>query len=144
QLYAYDLTQKGDTLDGRSLGELVPGAKDNDCRAMCVGPKGEVWAAVTVADAEIGRCQHLVSYRPGDKAPRDHGVISVSNPDFTEFTDKDGKALPFHGGFLKTKAGPTTTKYVVMGVCQTRSGHVYTLALHPYAVLQVAPADLAR
>src|SRR5262249_54744914 len=42
RLYAYDLTQKGNTLAGRSLGELVPGAKNTDCRAMCAGPKGTV------------------------------------------------------------------------------------------------------
>jgi len=35
--YAYDLTQKGDTLAGKSLGTLVQGAKATDCRAMCVG-----------------------------------------------------------------------------------------------------------
>lgn len=144
QLYSYDLTQTGDTLAGRSLGELVPGAKDTDCRAMCVGPKGEVWVAVTVKDPQIGQRQHIISYRAGDKAPRDHGVIAVSNPDFTEFADKDGKALPFHGGFFKTKEGKMTTRYVVLGICQTKSGDVYTLALHPYTVLQVAPADLAK
>ena len=45
--YVYDLTQTGDTLAGRSVGDLVPGAKETDCRAMCVGPKGDVWVALT-------------------------------------------------------------------------------------------------
>jgi hypothetical protein len=143
QLYVYDLKQKGDTLAGRSLGELLPGVKNIDCRALCAGPKGEAWAAVTTPDKEIGQRQHLIGYRPGDKAPRDHGVVSVTNPDFTEFT-KDGTLLPFHAGFFKTKDGRMTTKYVVLGVCQARSGDVYTLALHPYSVLQVKPADLAK
>ena len=70
---------------------------------MCVGPKGTVWAAVTEPHPKVGQLLHLVSYRPGDKAPRDHGPVSVSNPDFTEFTDKDGKPLPFHGGFGKCR-----------------------------------------
>src|SRR5438132_6614205 len=48
-LYAYDLTAEGDILPGRSLGSLLPGAKGFDCRAMCVGPTGEVWAAATEA-----------------------------------------------------------------------------------------------
>src|SRR5262249_31696377 len=43
--YAYDLTQPGNTLAGRSLGTLVPGATSVDCRAMCVGPTGTMWAA---------------------------------------------------------------------------------------------------
>jgi sugar lactone lactonase YvrE len=142
QLYSYDLMQKGDTLAGRSLGELVPGARDTDCRAMSVGPKGTVWASVTVAHPKVGRLDHLVSYRPGDKSPRDHGPVAVSNPDFTEFTDKGGKPLPYHGGFLKLPGGMSTTRYVTMGVCEARDGNVYILALHPYSVLQVAPDQL--
>jgi sugar lactone lactonase YvrE len=140
--YAYDLTQTGDTLAGRSLGTLVQGAKGTDCRAMCVGPKGVMWAAITESHSKVGHLLHLVSYRPGDKAPRDHGPVSVTNPDFTEFTDRTGKPLPFHGGF--TKVGDvTTTKYVILGVCEAKSGDVYILALHPYSVLRVSAKDLA-
>jgi hypothetical protein len=142
QLYAYDLTVSGEVLAGRSLGALVPGAKDTDCRAMCVGSGGTVWAAITVAHPKVGRLLHLASYRPGDKAPRNHGPVAVANPDFTEFTGKDGKPLPFHGGFVKLPGGTTTTRYVILGVCEARDGNVYILALHPYSVLQVAPEQL--
>jgi hypothetical protein len=139
--YAYDLTQKGNTLAGRSLGTLVPGAKSTDCRAMCVGPKGTMWAAITESHSKVGQLLHLVSYRPGDKAPRDHGPVSVSNPGFTEFVDKSGKPLPFHGGFGKF-GNVTTTKYVILGVCEGKSGDVYIMALHPYSVLKVSAKDL--
>ncbi len=139
--YAYDLTQKGDTLAGRSLGTLVRGAKGTDCRAMCLGPRGTMWAAITESHSKVGHLLHLVSYRPGDKAPRDHGPVSVANPDFTEFTDKSGKPLPFHGGFGKF-GGVTTTKYVILGICEAKSGDVYILALHPYSVLRVGSAKL--
>jgi hypothetical protein len=139
--YAYDLTQKGDTLAGRSLGTLVPGAKNVDCRAMCVGPKGTMWAAITEPHSKVGQLLHLVSYRPGDKAPRDHGPVSVSNPDFTEFVDKNAKPLPFHGGFGKI-GNVTTTKYVILGVCEARNGDVYIMALHPYSVLKVSMKEL--
>jgi sugar lactone lactonase YvrE len=142
QLYAYDLTQTGDVLAGRSLGTLVPGAKSTDCRAMCVGPTGTAWAAITETHPTVGNLLHLVSYRPGDKAPRDHGPVAVRNPDFTTFTDKAGKTLPFHGGFLKLPGGITTTRYVILGVCEARDGNVYILALHPYTVLQVGPDQL--
>src|SRR5262245_42377988 len=147
QLYSYDLTQKGDVLAGRSLGELVPAAlvppgQSIDCRAMCVGPKGTVWAAVTVPHSKLGHLLHLVSYRAGDSKPRDHGPVSVSNPNFTEFTDKQGKPLPFHGGFLKLPSGVTTTRYVILGVCEGRDGYVNIMALHPYSVLRIAPDQL--
>jgi sugar lactone lactonase YvrE len=140
--YAYDLTQKGDTLAGKSLGTLVRGAKATDCRAMCVGPKGTLWAAITESHPQVGQLLHPVSYRPGDKAPRDHGPVSVSNPDFTEFVDKGGKPLPYHDGFVKV-GGVTTTKFVILGVCEARSGDVYILALHPYTVLKVSAKELA-
>jgi hypothetical protein len=142
RLYVYDLTQKGAVLAGRDLGTLVPNAKQTDCRAMCVGPKGTAWAAITVAHPTVGQLLHLVSYRPGTKAPRDHGPVAVRNPNFTQFTDKAGKPLPFHGGFTKLASGVTTTKYVILGVCEARDGNVYILALHPYSVLQVPPAQL--
>jgi hypothetical protein len=143
QLYAYDLTAQGDTLSGRSLGTPVPGAKSTDCRGMCAGPSGAVWATVTEEKHGIS-FQHLVSWRPGDKAPRDHGAIAVRNPNFTEFTDKAGKQLPFHNGLHRMSDGTTTTRHVTMGVCEARDGHVYILALCPYMVLQVRREDLAK
>ena len=138
QLYAYDLTAAGDTLPGRSLGALIPGAKGTDCRAMCVGPTGEVWTAITEAAHGI-QLQHLVRYVPGDKSPEDLGAVAIKNPTYTEFTDKAGKPLPFHAGIHKMPDGTVTSKYVVLGVCQTKDGKVYTLMLGPYTLLQVEP-----
>jgi sugar lactone lactonase YvrE len=143
QLYAYDLTARGDTLPGRSLGKLVPEAVNTDCRAMCVGPKGEVWVAVTGKVGNVDTLLNLVSYRPGDKAPRNHGPVAISNPNYTEFKDKAGKILPFHGGLRTMPDGAVTTRYVILGVCQGKDGSVYMLMLHPYSVLKVAPQALA-
>jgi hypothetical protein len=141
QLYCYDLTGDGTTLSGRSLGALLPGANETDCRALCVGPRGQVWASVTTAREGVS-WQHLVSYRPGDQAPRDHGLVAIGNPTYTEFTDQDGRPLPYHGGLHMLPDGTTTTRYVTMGVCESRSGAVYVLVLHPYTVLEIDPAQL--
>jgi hypothetical protein len=141
RLYAYDLTAKGDTLPGRDLGELIPKAKNTDCRAMCVGPTGRVWAAITEVVAGVHEL-HLVSYRPGDKTPRDHGRVAVRNPDYTTFTDAKGKPLPYHGGLVKRPDGVTTTRYAVLGVCEGKDGSVYALMLHPYTVFQVGREQL--
>jgi hypothetical protein len=142
QLYAYDLTAFGDTLPGSSLGPLVHGAKETDCRAMCVGSAGQVWAAATESSPLRIRLAHLVSYRPGDKAARDHGSPAIANPDYTVLTDSNGKLLRGHGGLFKTPDGTTTTRHVVLGVCQARDGSVYVLALQPYTLLHVAPEAL--
>lgn len=139
RLFSYDLTAEGHTLPGKDTGLLVPGARGTDCRAMCAGPKGDVWAAVTETGAidGVSNLLHLVRYRPGDNAPADLGAVAISNPDFTEFKDKAGKPLPFHAGFVKLADGTTTTQYVILGVAQARDGAVYILAMHPYSVLQV-------
>jgi hypothetical protein len=138
-LYAYDLTGAGDTLPGRTVGTLVPGAKSTDCRAMCVGPKGDVQAAITAPNKEGIQLCHLVTYHAGDKAPRDRGVVTISNPNYTEFTDKSGKPLPFHGGTAKLADGTTVSRHVILGVCEAKDGAVYILMLQPYTVLQVPP-----
>lgn len=143
ELFAYDLTASGDTLPGRSLGTLIPGGKGTDCRGMCCGPSGTVWATVTEQKHNIN-FHHLISWKPGSKTPRDHGAIAVTNPNFTEFKDPSGKELPFHGGLHKMPDGTTTTKYVTMGVCEARDGDVYILALHPYMVLRVKKDDLGK
>ena len=141
-LFAYDLTAEGDTLPGRRLGELVPGAKSTDCRAMCCGPSGAAWCAITELTEGGVHLLHLVRYRPGDKAPVDLGAVSVKNQDFTEFTDKQGKPLPFHGGFIKRQDGRMINKYVILGVCEARDGKVHIMAMHPYAVLTIVPEQL--
>lgn len=143
-LYSYDLTAEGNVIPGKKVGELIAGAKDVDCRAMCVGPTGTAWAAITTNVEGFGHMLNLVSYKAGDAAPRDHGVVSVTNPNFTDFTDKEGKPLPFHGGFAKLPDGTTTPRYVILGVCQAKSGAVYILALHPYSVLEVLPEALDK
>jgi sugar lactone lactonase YvrE len=142
QLYVYDLTQTGATLAGQSVGTLLPGAKRTDCRALCVGPTGVAWAAVTESDPDVGNLLHLVSYSPGDKAPLDHGPVAIRNPDYTTFTDAAGKLLPAHGGLIKLADGTTTTRHVILGVCQAREGSVFILALQPYTLLQVAGDSL--
>ena len=137
QLFAYDLTGEGSTLAGKTVGTLVGGAKATDCRAMCVGQSGTVWVAVTERGVEVPNLLHLVSYRAGDKAPTDHGPVAVANPDFTPMTDAAGKTLPFHGGLAKLKDGTSTTKHVILGVCEGNDGKVYALALVPFTLLEI-------
>jgi len=143
-LYAYDLTGDGDTLTGRRLGTLVPGASSVDCRAMCCGPSGTVWCAITEKASKVGNLLHLVSYTPGDKAPVDHGAVYITNPDYTEFTGADGKPLPFHAGVTKLPNDKTVTKYVILGVCEARNGDVHILSMHPYSVLSVKAGDIRQ
>jgi hypothetical protein len=143
QLYSYDLTATGATLPGKSLGKLVPDAKSTDCRALCVGPTGTVWAAVTANTSLGNSIFYLVSYdpgeRPGSARPTNHGPVAIKNPDYTEFKDKDGKPLPWHHGIRKLADGTVTTNHAILGVCQGRDKNVYALSLAPFTVHQVSP-----
>ncbi len=143
-LYAYDLTAAGDTIPGRTVGPLIPDARATDCRALCVGCKGEVWAAVTATgkDPKVPSLNHLVSYRPGEKTTRCHGPVAISNPKYTEFVDKSGKPLPMHHGFTTTADGHFTSMYSILGVAQGLDGSVYSLALAPYTLIAVPPSQL--
>jgi len=136
QLYSYDLTGDGPTLAGKALGPLIPGAKSTDCRALCVGPKGVVWAALTAPLGKDASIFQLTSYTPADKAPVCHGPVAIKNPDYTDFKDKAGKPLPWHHGIRKL-GDVTTTNYTILGAGQGLDGSVYALSLAPFTLLEV-------
>lgn len=141
QLFAYDLTQDGDVLPGRSLGPLIAGADKTDCRAMCVGPDGGVWMGVGATVDGKKNILHLVSYHPGEAAPKLHGRLAIKNPEYTEFVDKDGKALPWHHGVAREEDGTLAPRYYVMGICKARNGHVYLTTLYPFTVHEIDARD---
>jgi sugar lactone lactonase YvrE len=134
QLYRYDLTPEGAGLNGVSLGPLVPKAEKTDCRAMCVAPDGVVWAGVAATMPDKTQRLHVVSYHPGDKAPTDHGPLAISNPNYTEFNDADGKVMKWHHGVHEPSGEPMQPRYAVMGICAAKSGIVYVTTLSPFTV----------
>lgn len=138
QLYSYDLTGDGTTLAGESLGKLIADAEATDCRALCIAADGTVWAGVAATFKDQGQYLHVVSYKPGaDKAPRDHGPIAISNPDYTTFVDADNKPLPWHHGVVKEKDGTLIPRYVIMGICAANDGDVYVTTLYPFTLLRM-------
>ncbi len=135
QLYSYDLTAEGNVLPGRSLGPLMVGAEATDCRALCVGPDGTVWAGVAATMPKQGQLLHVVRFRPGkDDAPRNLGPIAIGNPDYTTFTDPDGMPKPHHHGVLRLEDGTLVPRYVIMGICATSENTVYVTTLYPLTV----------
>ena len=86
---------------------------------------------------------HLVSYRAGDKAPRDHGPVADQATRTTPSSrTRTASRCRSTAGIVKMPDGMTTTKYVILGVCEAHDGSVYVLALHPYTLLQVTPDQL--
>ncbi len=134
QLYAYDLSSEAQTLPGRSLGPLIPGAQKTDCRAMCVAPDGTVWAGVAATFTGRGQFLHLVSWRPGSQIPIDHGPIAIGNPDYARFTDADGKTKKWHHGVYRLSDDKLLPRYVIMGICAASDGTVYLTTLYPFTL----------
>jgi hypothetical protein len=134
-LYAFDLSAAEKAPPGRSLGNLLPNAPGTDCRAMCVGPDGRVWMAVTESRNAGGPLVHLVSYTPGDPAPRDRGPIGIRNPNYTTLTSPDGTPKPHHHTIRKERDG-TLTPWQPMGVCAAKDRAVYVLTIAPFTLLK--------
>jgi hypothetical protein len=144
QLYSYDLTAAGDTLPGKRLGPLVANATATDCRAMCVAADGTVWAGVAAARPDEDQLLRVISYRPGEDAPRDHGPIAIRNPDYTEFTDAEGQPLPWHHGVVKRDDGVMLPRHAIMGICAARDGTVYVTTLAPLTLHAFPPEELRK
>lgn len=134
ELFAFDLTASEKSLTGRSLGKLIAESKATDCRAMCVGPTGKVWMAVTEHQKPNGPWLSLISYTPGDKALKNHGTIGVKNPDFTTFKTADGKDKPWH--HTMPKKDGYLSPWQPMGVCEAADGTVYVLTIAPFTLIR--------
>ena len=132
QLYAYDLTA-----DGRHAGGPQPrhagrrGRRAPIAGRCASGRRASVGGGHRASVEGDPACCTWSATVPATS--RTTTVRSRSRtPTTRRFTDKAGKPLPFHGGFSKSLDGVTTTKYVLLGVCQAHDGDVYILALHPY------------
>lgn len=150
QLFSFDLTAKGSTIPGRRHGALLPPVLDpktkapksrsTDCRALCAGPTGIVWMALS-EPGPTGPRAHLVSYTPGAKAPRDHGIIAVANPSYITLTDSKGKLKPWHHTLRREKDG-TLTPWQPLGIAAGADGSVYVTTLAPFTLFRFTPKQL--
>jgi hypothetical protein len=141
ELYSFDLTSTGNEIRGKTHGPLLANVKATDCRAMCVDLKGKVWMGLSEQVAGIGPRTHLVSYTPGDKAPRDHGPVGIANPDFIKLTDETGKLKPWHHTLRKEKDG-TLAPWLPLGIAASADGTINILTLAPFTLIRFSPEQL--
>ncbi|GIW94519.1 MAG: hypothetical protein KatS3mg110_2560 [Pirellulaceae bacterium] len=137
QLYRFDLTGDSGLLEGQALGALLEGAEKTDCRAMCVGPDGTVWAGVAATWPDGSQRLHLVSYRPSQGLMRDHGQLAIANPEYARFTDEQGKPRAFHHGVERLPNGALAPRYVIMAICAAHDGRVYLTTLYPFTLHEI-------
>ena len=69
------------------------------------------------------------------------GPVGIANPDYTKFTDKDGKPLPFYHTVRKATDG-TLTPWQPMGVCAAADGSVYVMTIAPFTLLKFGPEQM--
>ena len=84
---------------------------------------------------------HLVSYTPGDKAPRDHGAVGIANPDYVKRLDEKGKVRPLYHCLREEKDG-TLTPTVPLGIAAGADGSVYVETLAPLTIIRFTPDQL--
>ncbi|WP_169978627.1 hypothetical protein, partial [Tautonia rosea] len=141
QWHAYNLTTEGDTLRGRSLDLLIAGAESTDCRALCVGPDGSVWAGFASTRPGEGSLLRVVRDMPGDRAPSDLGPIATSNPDDAAFMDDSGQVKPDHHDVHRLDDGTLVPRFLNMGIATARVGTVALTTLYPFTLhaIQIPP-----
>lgn len=134
QLIAYDLTQEGDTLEGRSLGPLIADATSTDCRAMAVARDGTVWAGIAATFPDQGTSLRVVSWKPTHQSMVDHGPIAIGSIEGLELQDANGQTKPWHHGIEVRSDGRLVPRYVIMGICPASDGVVYMTTLYPFTL----------
>jgi sugar lactone lactonase YvrE len=141
QLYSFDMTANAPKVPGKTHGQLLSHTKSTDCRGMCVDAKGKVWMAVSDHARKQGAVCHLVSYTPGDKAPRDHGKVGIANHDYVKLTDEQGKPKLWHHTIRIEKDG-TWAPWQPLGIAASADGSVNILTIAPLSVIRFTPEQL--
>lgn len=141
ELYSFDLTATDAKIPGKTHGQLLNHTKSTDCRGMCVDPKGKVWAVVSDRTRKDGSVCHIVSYTPGSKSPRDHGMVSIANTNYIKLTDEKGKQKPWHHTIRVEKDG-TWAPYQPLGIAASADGSVNILTLAPFTLIRFSPEQL--
>ena len=126
--------RRGDaSLAGKSLGKLLADRRMRPIAGRCASaPDGTVWAGVeaNVREARAipapGQLQTGRRRHPGPRA-----ASPSQNPDYTSFTDPDGKPLPWHHGFYKYQDGTLLPRYSILGISAAKDGTMYVLTLAP-------------
>lgn len=133
QLFSFDLTAGAQKIPGKRHGPILADAKRTDCRALCVGPEGKVWMAVTEQARKGGPLCHLVSFTPGSSSPRNHGAVAIANPDYVKLKDENGKPKPWHHTLRQEKDG-TWTPWQPLGIAACQNGDVVVMSLAPLTI----------
>ncbi|MBI2806409.1 MAG: SMP-30/gluconolactonase/LRE family protein [Planctomycetes bacterium] len=141
QLYSFDMTATAKKIPGKAHGKILADTKATDCRAMCVDNKGKVWMGVTDHAFPGGPRCHLVSYTPGAKASRDHGIVGIANPSYINLYDAKGKLKPWHHTLRKEKDG-TYTPWQPLGIAASADGSVNILTLAPFTLIRFRPEQV--
>lgn len=143
-LYIADLTRPDDDLPLRRFAPMLSGApeKGTDCRAVDVDRHGIVWAVVRQDLPEGKFAHHLVRFDPRRGQSRDLGVLYVTNPDYENFTDAEGKPKPWHHGFWTTSDGKLTPLHAHMAIKAARDGTVWVTIIAPFTLLRLTPETL--
>jgi hypothetical protein len=113
----------------RKLGPLVADATATHCKAISVAPDGTVWIGLRASFSDQRSFLHLVSWKPGDDAPTDHGRVAVGR-----FEDAAGNKSPADPTFDFLHAGASSPALEISGITAHSSDSVSLTTPDPLTV----------
>lgn len=131
----------------KNKGKAIAGGKESsgenlDLRAgLHMGPDEKIYAAVTRLEQVEGipgpvYLNHIVSYDPATHQMKDHGVLTIQNQDFFDFSKVDMKTYPYHG-FQYLPGGELSPKNPLLAFTVARDGTIYGTTIQVFALVSV-------
>lgn len=144
-LFRIDLSLDAAKVPVTDLGRLIEGKNFDSRGSLIVGHDNKVYALMRIDNTTkfgTGYLHHLVSFDPGTKKTRDHGVLAIKNPDFFDFgPGKDGKPKPWTHGFHTLPDKTLTPLHVHMALHMAKDGTLYATTLCPFTLMRIEVKD---
>jgi hypothetical protein len=140
-LLRIDLHSAGERVAAERLGKMIEGkAPDSRC-ALTIHPDGRIYALVRIDNTTgfgTGYLHHLARYDPKTKRHEDLGVVTVSNPEFYDWSPgADGKPKPHSHGFHRLPDGTLTPLHAHMALMAAHDGTIYATIIYPFTLLKI-------
>ncbi|MEN8228858.1 MAG: hypothetical protein ABFS38_11950 [Bacteroidota bacterium] len=127
---------------GRMLSTKESSGENLDLRAgLHVGPDGNIYAAVTRLEDMEGMKEpvslnHIVSYNPETSQMTDHGVLTIENHNFFDFSKVDMEKYPHHG-FQYLPCGALTPKNPLLAFTVAKDGTLYGTTIQVFSLVRL-------
>ncbi len=140
-LLRIDLHSTGENVAAESRGKMIEGIGPDSRGALTIHPDGKIYALVRTDNTTgfgTGYLHHLVRYDPAQNRHEDLGVLTVSNPDYFDWSPgPDGQPKPHTHGFHRLPDGTLTPLHAHMALLAAHDGTLYATIIYPFTLLKI-------